>query len=160
MKGVNVKLLVMSESTTGKQPLDKRIMKRCLVETLLTGGAAPGSYEISLNLVDDGEMRRLNHEHRGLNRTTDVLSFPQYESFDEIMPGPDGDTILGDIVISLETLDRRCRMRGEDRGHEMVGLLVHGALHLIGYDHSAVSARREMRRLEDRVVDTILDKAL
>jgi len=135
-------------------------MKRCLVETLLTGGAVPGSYEISLDLVDDGEMRRLNHEHRGLNRTTDVLSFPQYESFDEIMPGPDGDTILGDIVISLETLDRRCRMRGEDRGHEMVGLLVHGALHLLGYDHSAVSGRREMHRLEDRVVDTILDKAL
>lgn len=160
MKTVNVKLLVMSESTSGKPPLYKRNMKRYLVEALLAGGVAPGSYEISLNLVDDVEMRRLNCEYRNLNRTTDVLSFPQYESFDEIKPGPDGETVLGDIVISLETLERRCRMREEEPGQEMVGLLVHGALHLLGYDHSAVSARREMRQLEERVVDTILEKAL
>jgi probable rRNA maturation factor len=126
-----------------------------MLETLKAVGVIHPTYEISLLFVDDDEMRRLNHEHRHHNRTTDVLSFPQFTSRDEIQPGPDGVVLLGDVVISLQTLHRRSRSRGENPNHEMVRLLAHGVLHLMGYDHMSPSMRREMRCLEERVVDTI-----
>ena len=155
MSGVNVNLLVLNESVTGNPPLGNPLMRKCIRVVLAAAGIPPGSYEVSLYLVDDREMRRLNLEHRGLKRTTDVLSFPQFQSLDAIIPGPNGVALLGDIAISMETLARRCNNRGDDQGREMARLLVHGMLHLIGFDHASDTARREMRQMEDGVIDTI-----
>jgi probable rRNA maturation factor len=68
--------------------------------------------------------------------------------------------MLGDIVISVETLHRRCRKSGEKPGREFARLLVHGALHLINWDHSTKAEREAMRQLEDGVIDTISGKGL
>ena len=112
-------------------------------------GAEIQTVEISIVLCDDSFIRDLNYEHRGLNKATDVLSFPQ-DDFDEehlaFMPGIDGGPrILGDVVISLETADAQARAAGWDIADEVDLLAIHGALHLLGYDDETVEGAAEMR---------------
>ena len=88
-------------------------------------------------------MRDLNHRYRGRDRTTDVLAFAQREG---AAGAPDG--LLGDVVISLDTARRQARKHRATQGREAERLLVHGLLHLLGYDHerSPAEARRMQRR--------------
>ena len=108
--------------------------------------------ELSLLLVSDREMRRLNRRWRGRDRPTDVLAFAQTE-------GPAGapDGLLGDVVISVDTARRQAAGRGETLGREGERLLIHGFLHLLGYDHerSAAEARRMARR--ERALARVLE---
>ena len=99
--------------------------------------------ELSVVLVADREMRTLNRRWRGRDRPTDVLSFAQREG-----RGGAPDGLLGDVVISVDTARRQARQRGETLGREADRLLIHGLLHLLGYDHerSAAEARRMQRR--------------
>jgi len=85
--------------------------------------------ELSIALVGDREMRPLNAKYRRKNQTTDVLSF-----FVENQP-LSGAKILGDVVISVEQARRQAKERGKTLKSEMVTLLIHGILHLLGYDH-------------------------
>lgn len=105
--------------------------------------------ELSVLFVDDDEMTGLNRTYRHKNRTTDVLAFSQLEGpGDPLHPG-----ILGDVVISVPTARRQARARGHSLQHELTLLLVHGVLHLVGYEHEgagrarAAAMRREQRRL-------------
>ena len=99
--------------------------------------------ELSVLLVSDREMRRLNHRWRGRDRPTDVLAFAQGEG-----PAAAPDGLLGDVVISVDTARCQAAERGETLGREGERLLIHGLLHLLGYDHerSAADARRMQRR--------------
>jgi probable rRNA maturation factor len=99
--------------------------------------------ELSLLLVSDPVMRTLNRDWRGKDRSTDVLSFSQREG-DGGAPGQ----LLGDVVISVDTAKRQADERGESLVRESERLLIHGVLHLLGYDHevSAHEARRMQRR--------------
>jgi probable rRNA maturation factor len=99
--------------------------------------------ELSLLLVSDAVMRRLNRAWRGRDRATDVLSFAQAEG-----PGGAPPGLLGDVVISLDTARRQAAERAASLGSELDRLLVHGVLHLLGYDHerSPAEARRMRRR--------------
>ena len=99
--------------------------------------------ELSILLVSDREMRVLNRRWRGRDRPTDVLSFAQGDGEPD---APDG--LLGDVVISVDTARRQAAERRETVGREAERLLIHGLLHLLGYDHerSAAEARRMQRR--------------
>ncbi len=99
--------------------------------------------ELSVLLVSDREMRKLNRDYRGRDRPTDVLAFAQREG-----PGGAPDGLLGDVVISVDTARRQAAERRLTLGTEGERLLVHGLLHLLGYDHerSAAEARRMQRR--------------
>ena len=99
--------------------------------------------ELSILLVSDREMRTLNRRYRRRDRPTDVLAFAQRDG-----PGGVPDGLLGDVVISLDTARRQAAERGETLGREADRLLIHGLLHLLGYDHerSAAEARRMQRR--------------
>ena len=99
--------------------------------------------ELSVLLVSDAEMRKLNRDYRGRDRPTDVLAFAQREG-----PGGAPDGLLGDVVISVDTARRQAAERRLTPGTESERLLVHGLLHLLGYDHerSAAEARRMQRR--------------
>lgn len=103
--------------------------------------------ELSLELVGDRRMRRLNRLYRKKDRTTDVLAFPMRESHN---PCP---ALLGDVVISVPTAIRQAKEAGRSVGDELAALLVHGVLHLCGYDHER-SAREavRMRRRETAIV--------
>ncbi|MCE1228573.1 MAG: rRNA maturation RNase YbeY [Firmicutes bacterium] len=89
---------------------------------------APKAQGISISYVDDRAMRRLNREHRGLNQTTDVLSFPS-KAEKGAFPH------LGDLVISLPVAEKMAKKLGVSRRREVETLVIHGFLHLCGHDH-------------------------
>jgi probable rRNA maturation factor len=89
---------------------------------------APHALGVSITYVDDRGMRKLNREHRGKNATTDVLSFPTE-------PGEGEFPHLGDIVISLPVAEKMAKKLGVSRRREVETLIIHGFLHLCGYDH-------------------------
>jgi probable rRNA maturation factor len=100
--------------------------------------------EISVLLIGDRAMRTLNRRYRGKDRTTDVLSFPLREGkFSRVQ-----HHLLGDIVISVPAAARQARAAGEALPDEIDRLLVHGFLHLLGYDHERGGV--EARRMEAR----------
>ena len=101
---------------------------RKIAETLLRA-LKQGRAELSIALVGDREMRPLNRRYRKKKKTTDVLSF-----FVEDQPVR-GAKILGDVVISVEQARRQAKARGKTLKSEMATLLIHGVLHLLGYDH-------------------------
>lgn len=102
--------------------------------------------ELSLTLVRDPEMRRLNAEWRARDKPTDVLSFPAGE-------GPEvGLRPLGDVVISLDTARRVAKELGATPEEELARYLAHGLLHLLGHDHHRKEAARLMRAEEERLL--------
>jgi len=100
----------------------------------------PGDSELSISFIDDVKMRELNRTYRQIDRTTDVLSFPQVE-------GPDF-TLLGDIVISLDTARRHSKSYGVTLHEELKKLIIHGVLHLLGHDHKKKKETQIMRDKE------------
>lgn len=104
-----------------------------------TGEAAS---ELSIQLVGDDRMRSLNRVFRKRDKTTDVLAFAMREG-----RSPDS-SLLGDVVISIPTARRQAREAGHSVDEEIAALLIHGVLHLCGYDHerSQSEARRMFRR--------------
>lgn len=93
-------------------------------------------------LTDDREMRTLNREYRKKDKTTDVLSFPAEDGDERVKrSGP-----LGDLVISVPQAKRQAKEYQHSLDQELIRLIVHGFLHLLGYDHEASAARR--RRME------------
>lgn len=94
--------------------------------------------ELSILLTDDEEIHRLNRTYRNRDRPTDVLSFSQREGE---FPGP--AVVLGDVVISIETAKRQAQERGHSLEGEILELLAHGVLHLLGYDHEISKAEHD-----------------
>lgn len=109
--------------------------------------------EVSLVFVDDAYIRGLNHQYRGVDSPTDVLSFAMQEG--EVLPGEEEEIILGDVVISLQTAGRQAREYGHSFRREVAYLTVHGVLHLLGYDHQDEEERRVMRRKEEEVLSRL-----
>lgn len=91
--------------------------------------------EVSVTFCDNEYIRGLNKEFRGIDRHTDVLSFPMYENgeFDPVECS--GGAVLGDIVISIERAKEQAKEIGNTFHHEVAFLTVHSVLHLLGYDH-------------------------
>jgi probable rRNA maturation factor len=109
--------------------------------------------ELSLALVGDSEIRKLNAKYREKDYATDVLSFPAAET----LPGP--LPLLGDVVISVDKARAQAKERGRTLKEELTTLLIHGIMHLLGYDHER-SARdaRVMRRLERKIYRDLCER--
>lgn len=89
------------------------------------------THEISLLITDDVQVRELNRTYRGIDKPTNVLSFPMQEGkFSDLASG-----LLGDVVISLDTARKEADEAGISLSERMSQLLIHGILHLVGYDH-------------------------
>ncbi len=120
--------------------------------------AVPGGGELSVLLVDDTAIAQLNAAYRGRPQPTDVLSFSQLEGATPTgaaRAAGDG-LLLGDVVISAETARRQARSRGRPLGEEIAALLIHGVLHLLGYDHERDrEAARRMFARERAVAEAI-----
>ncbi len=101
--------------------------------------------EVSILLANDDRIRKLNYEYRNKNTTTDVLSFPMDDSSTGY---PYGDTLLGDIVINAHMSRRRANETGNSLHTVIRRLLVHGLLHLVGYDHE--KNEYQTRRMSDK----------
>ena len=103
--------------------------------------------EVSILLTADADIRELNQQFRSIDQATDVLSFPQNAEEDPPIPG---ELILGDIAVSLDTAQVQAKEHGLTFEEEIILLLIHGILHLLGYDHEISEQEEEKMRSKTR----------
>ena len=115
------------------------------------GAGTERELEISVKIVDEAEGRELNRQYRDQDRATNVLSFPASEP-DLKDPPPDLPLALGDIVICGPVVTREANEQGKQDPDHWAHLLVHGALHLMGYDHETDAEARQMETLEASIL--------
>lgn len=127
-----------------------RISRARIVEAVRAALGASVRADISVVLIDDAAMSALHERYLRDPSPTDVLTFDLREH--------DDDAIEGEIVISLETARRQARQHGEEEVEEVLRYVIHGVLHLLGYDDHAPADRSRMRRKERRVL-AMLDGA-
>jgi probable rRNA maturation factor len=131
---------------------------RRAVEAALAGArAAIGSeplppVEVSVLLADDARVRELNRVWRGVDRPTNVLSFPAREPGEPWPADGTNPAHLGDVAVALETVLREAAAEGKAPGDHLAHLVVHGTLHLLGHDHDADAEADAMEALEVRVL--------
>ncbi|MFH1047757.1 MAG: rRNA maturation RNase YbeY [Patescibacteria group bacterium] len=146
--------MLVSTEITGQLPsgVTKSFVNRILAVTYRTAGGT-AKVQISVSVVGDKEMRRLNLEHRGKDTTTDVLSFAYQES-EEFIDCDNGDenSLLGEIVISAEQVRRQAKQIGRKISAEFALMLIHGVLHLLGYDHVTLEDENEMFCLQQDIM--------
>jgi len=138
-----------------RHPLPLRRLERT-ARALVAAAGRPGA-SLSLSFVGDRTMRRLNREHRGKDRTTDVLSFPLYEPFRvPRRPGPEEpELLLGDVIVSIDVAARQAAAYDATLVAEIERLLVHSVAHLLGHDHLEPGERTRMVRVEKRLARAI-----
>ncbi len=122
--------------------------------TLIGRFDLPAYAELSLVLTDDAHIRDLNRTWRGKDKATNVLSFPAGEHHEAEVSDDYADPpmLLGDIVIARETLVREAEEEGKSRQDHFTHLLVHGFVHLMGYDHEDDAEAEEMEALEAEIL--------
>ncbi len=141
---------VYLSNATRRSGLDFRAIERT-VDALLAAIDERES-SISVSFVRDRKIRELNRAFRGLDKPTDVLSFPLVEPGDAY---PGAERLLGDIVISVDTARRQAADYDAPLGREVERLLIHGVLHLLGHDHLEPVQRAAMEAEERRLADAI-----
>jgi probable rRNA maturation factor len=126
----------------------RRVVQRVMEQESTTG---PG--ELSITLVDDADIHELNRIYRQIDRVTDVLSFPADDLLTDLEP--DAPRIWGDVVISME----RAAAQAEEYGHSLVRevsfLVVHGVLHLLGFDHANEADAEIMEKKGEQVLQSL-----
>ena len=122
--------------------LDREWLRR-IVRAVLTGERIQDA-EISLAFVDDRAIHRINQQFLNHDEATDVISFP--------LSGPEVQPLEGELVVSAETAKRVARRLGHKVQHELALYVIHGLLHLCGYDDLILQNRRQMRKREKHYV--------
>ena len=151
--------IYFAESSEGEdqEKIYGETMARALSVILGKEGIDEEGAEVSVSFVTPEEIQALNRDYREVDRVTDVLSFPQFDSVDDLidMQEETGVAELGDVVICMD----RAREQAEEFGHplerEVIYLFVHSILHLLGYDHMEEDEKAEMRAREDEVMDEL-----
>lgn len=121
-----------------------------IVEEVLDYEGYSDDYDISISYVDNKEIHELNKQFRGVDRATDVLSFPMLS--DEFEDVEYEEMSLGDIVVSLERALEQSIEYGHSFEREVCFLVCHSMFHLLGYDHDTDENTREMREKEEAVL--------
>jgi probable rRNA maturation factor len=109
-----------------------------------------GDFKVSVMLTDDAQIQELNRTWRDKDKPTNVLSFPAPEQ-----PGMAGPRHLGDIALAYETLVRESEEESKELAHHFAHLIVHGVLHLLGYDHEVEAEAEEMEALEVKALASL-----
>ncbi len=123
---------------------------RMVAEDILTGEEVDSLAELSIVFVDPAEIRQLNLDYRGINSSTDVLAFPQSPDSSE------GPHLLGDVVISPQIAEEQANKYRHSSEKEIVILLIHGILHLLGFDHDTAEERSAMEKREKEILTRLL----
>jgi probable rRNA maturation factor len=112
---------------------------------------------LSIHCIGDRRMRTLNRRYRGIDRTTDVLSFAIQEG-EEFFVGTQDDSVLelGDIFISIPQISRQAKRFGISEKEEFTRMLVHGVLHVLGYDHVHPKDAQKMFFLQEKILTDIM----
>jgi probable rRNA maturation factor len=126
--------------------LDKQKILKCAAHVL--NAMNERDAELSLVFVNDTYIRRLNWKYRNADSKTDVLAFPMREG----KGLPKNNPLLGDVVISVETAKKEAKKRHRDFQDELDLYLIHGILHLLGYDDEKRAAKKRMREKERELI--------
>ena len=111
--------------------------------------------EININITNNKEIRELNKQYRGIDKETDVLSFPMYTVEELKSQNFPGEMILGDIVISIEKAEAQAKDYGHGKDRELAFLTVHSVLHLLGYDHETLDDEAVMIRKQEEILSKL-----
>lgn len=130
--------------------MDSSRLEKTVSETL-SRYELPQPIEVGLVVTGDREVAELNQRYRGKQGTTDVLSFSQSDepgSDEDFVSAPDGLHSLGEVVVSYPQAERQAQEHGHSTEDEVTFLIVHGLLHLLGYDHEEETEATVMREQE------------
>jgi probable rRNA maturation factor len=122
-----------------------------IIRQVLRDEGVPSPYEVSLAITDSETVQRLNREYRGIDEPTDVLAFymlPQKGADSSFALPPDGVTRLGEVIISYPQAVAQAKEQGHSTERELALLIIHGILHLLGYDHQEPEEESRMRKRE------------
>ena len=149
-------LRIYFDNHQDKLPLSYRLkmLVREAIETTLDYEQYGNPCEVSVSFVDNAEIRDLNKKFRGIDKATDVLSFPlfDYEGESEEPPVDELVGMLGDIVISLEQAEIQAEEYGHPFEREIAFLTVHSMLHLLGYDHVDEGEMKAQMRAREKAI--------
>lgn len=147
---------------------DHKEVARQVIEAALDQEECPYEAEVSLTLTNDEEIHKVNKEFRGIDRPTDVLSFPMVEyevpaEFDRIEEEqPDcfhpesGELVLGDILLSVDKVKEQADKYGHSELREYAFLIAHSMLHLLGYDHiDDEEMAKDMERRQEMILERL-----
>lgn len=148
----------------GKE-LDKntlKLLKKVAKHTFKCNGQKPRKLEVAVTFVDDNEIQEINKQERNIDEVTDVLSFPTLnevfnkeinkKTFPDDVNPENGKVDIGDVVINLNRAQEQANSFGHSFTREVAYLMVHGLLHLMGYDHMDKLDAKLMRAQEERVL--------
>jgi len=142
---VTIVIDVTTEAVDWEQTPAAEATVRKVIEAALADGE-PGDCEIGVVLSDDARIRTLNRTWRGKDAATNVLSFPAGDTAE------DGPRLLGDVVLAFETIAREAEAEGKTFDDHLAHLAVHGALHLLGFDHERDGDAEAMENQERKIL--------
>lgn len=148
--GVEIDVQVESPLWEALAEAERLSVQAALAALTAVREEVPTPAEMSITLTDDARIQVLNREWRDVDKATNVLSFPAPELPDDVTGAPQP---LGDVIVAFETLKAEAELEGKPLGHHLSHLVVHGTLHLLGYDHIADDEAEEMEGLERQILD-------
>ncbi len=153
---MSVKVSILSKQKKIALPTGTKLLIRKACNATLKFEGFVDSAEVDVSLVDDNIIHEINKEHRNIDASTDVLSFPLGENGEYDANPETGALMLGDIVISVETAFRQADLYGHGIEREIAFLTVHSMLHLLGYDHvNGGLEQTVMREKEEAILDAL-----
>ncbi len=156
--------LFVEEEGSVKLPFDVKETAELMIETVLEHESCLYEAEVELLLTTDEEIHTMNREHRGIDRATDVLSFPMLdiqipgdlsgvEGIPDAFDPESGELMLGDIVISKDKVIAQAEEYGHSVKREYAFLIAHSMLHLLGYDHMDDDERLVMEQRQREIME-------
>jgi probable rRNA maturation factor len=137
---------VVDVFNASRTPIDVEAVERLVDAVLVAEGVDDA--ELAVEFVGEARIRELNREHRERDEVTDVLSFPLEDADEAPQPGDPAPRLLGDVLVCARQALRQAEGDGLPPAFELAVLLVHGTLHLLGYDHEADAGQMLVRQAE------------
>lgn len=134
---------------------ERAYFRQALKKTFSYLNMPPKKFNVSVVFTGDDDIRNLNKEYRGKNKPTNVLSFPQFEDLNDILAANDNDFELGDIVLAFETIKNEASAQKKTMKNHTTHLLVHGLLHLCGFDHLTEQDANDMEAMEIAILESL-----
>lgn len=144
---------VLFENNTNEE-INYKLIEKVISEALRYEGVNDNT-EVSVTIVDNEEIRKINNKFRNIDRATDVLSFPLIDFGNESLPDDGSKIYLGDIIISIERAKEQAKEYGHSIDREIGFLTAHSMLHLLGYDHMVPEEEKEMFAKQEEILNNL-----
>lgn len=144
---------VLFENNTNEK-INYELIEKVISESLKYEGISNNA-EISVTIVDNEEIRKINNKFRNIDKATDVLSFPLIDFNAESLPEDNSKIYLGDIIISIERAEEQAEEYGHSLDREIGFLTAHSMLHLLGYDHMIQEEEKIMFKKQEDILNNL-----